>query len=750
MALNTDLVKVMIYLRYIALYPFICLLFCLNASKQAVGQPMNDGNTTVNSAFVSVAAINRTATDVPLAIPDDISTGVVSTISVNENASVTAAEVELQITHPYIGDLVVQLVCPSGEWVTLHNRTGRNTDNIDQDYAISSCNGQSSQGVWQLKVIDNAWWDVGTLDRWSLRLTLQPTGNRTPVANVGADQQVSSNQTVILDGSQSSDPDGDPISYRWIQVEGPPVQLNGPYSDKPNFAAPHVQENTALAFQLTVSDGQTVSQPAVIKITVMATAQNPSTLASTDTPVDIPDAQSSGIVSVIPVTSVGEFSNLEVEVHIRHTYKSDLEVALECPDGQVIRLHNREGGSGDDIDTTYRIPECNRLQMSGNWRLHVIDYERYDIGTLLNWSLKFAVTDPLQANTRINGIKDWYLIGNALTRGNDEIHLQVQSDASIENLNLAIDGLFIRQLALSNGSFNGSIDISNLVPGEHILELSTNDNRMAARKTFRRSHPYYVLLTTDWDSSDSEDYVLQLHEALHREHPYLKITHFLGPYTFTDPLVSSVRRAFIANWLLGLMSSQSDEIGLHIHPYCNFVDTVVCVDCKFKPSYIYMDGDETGYTVLSSAYSENDYLKLLQASDRLFARYGLAKPTAFRAGGWVANSDILRALSADGFVADLSANNWVKLDEMQAYRNGVLYDWNRRNWAPIGDRSQPYTPYELNPAVSGSPSIPILEIPDNASLVDYVTLDEMIAIFQANWNGPPLSRPLTLHSAFIR
>jgi len=94
-------------------------------------------------------------------------------------------------------------------------------------------------------------------------------------------------------------------------------------------------------------------------------------------------------------------------------------------------------------------------------------------------------------------------------------------------------------------------------------------------------------MTTDWDSSDSVDSILHLHEKLHTEHPGFKFTHFLGPYTFTDPMFLKFAQAYLADWLIRLRSTYQDEIGLHIHPFCNFVNTVSGVPCRFKPSDSY-------------------------------------------------------------------------------------------------------------------------------------------------------------------
>ncbi|MGT2530517.1 M4 family metallopeptidase [Streptomyces nojiriensis] len=91
-----------------------------------------------------------------------------SPITVNRtgNASSTL-KVDVNILHTWIGDLKVDLVAPDGSVYNLHNRTGSSADNIIKSYTVNA-SSEVAQGVWKLRVNDNASADTGKIDSWKL------------------------------------------------------------------------------------------------------------------------------------------------------------------------------------------------------------------------------------------------------------------------------------------------------------------------------------------------------------------------------------------------------------------------------------------------------------------------------------------------------------------------------------------------------------------------------------------------------
>jgi hypothetical protein len=83
-----------------------------------------------------------------------------------------------------------------------------------------------------------------------------PPTNEAPVADAGSDQTVGPRQRVYLDGSGSSDPDGQIVQYHWSQVAGKVVSIKNANSAVANFKAPRVKRGATktLVFELEVTD----------------------------------------------------------------------------------------------------------------------------------------------------------------------------------------------------------------------------------------------------------------------------------------------------------------------------------------------------------------------------------------------------------------------------------------------------------------------------------------------------------------
>jgi len=159
-------------------------------------------------------------------------------------------------------------------------------------------NQPSAAGTWALRVVDLASWDVGTLNRWRLKLDVAAPAKQ---------------QTVVI------------------------VPTNG----------------------------------------------------------SIPDNRTAGIQSQTQLGLSGSISGVSVMVEITHTWRGDLVVSLSH-DGHTIPLHERKGGSEQNLFETYTTDNSALSALlgeeaSGSWVLQIADHASHDIGKLARWSLDVTV-----------------------------------------------------------------------------------------------------------------------------------------------------------------------------------------------------------------------------------------------------------------------------------------------------------------------------------------------------------------------
>lgn len=145
------------------------------------------------SVFTPEPEQRVTTNSTPSAIPD-VSV-ITSTINITDGRSITDINVLVNITHAFISDLRVQLTAPNGGVFTLINRRGGAGDNLNTTFNaeaataitagtppytgsfrpesdLTALYNTAPTGTWTLTIQDFKATDFGTLNSWSLDLTL--------------------------------------------------------------------------------------------------------------------------------------------------------------------------------------------------------------------------------------------------------------------------------------------------------------------------------------------------------------------------------------------------------------------------------------------------------------------------------------------------------------------------------------------------------------------------------------------------
>jgi carboxypeptidase D len=132
---------------------------------------------------------------------------------------------------------------------------------------------------------------------------------------------------------------------------------------------------------------------------------------STDVPTAIKDHLT--MTSVLDIATDFEISSATVFVDVTHGYVGDLRIDLVSPSGTPVALHNRTGGSTDDIYGTYGVdltPDepFSRLRGetgAGTWTLRLRDGVTENQGRLDAWSLELCGR-PIEAETPEMRLRD--------------------------------------------------------------------------------------------------------------------------------------------------------------------------------------------------------------------------------------------------------------------------------------------------------------------------------------------------------
>lgn len=156
----------------------------------------------------------------------------------------------------------------------------------------------------------------------------------------------------------------------------------------------------------------------------------------------IPDNDATGIQDKIVFDADGIVSSIKVDIDISHTFRGDLVVTLISPSGAQAVLHNKKGGAGDDLKTTFDTSSAPGLgnligqTLKGEWSILVQDLSAWDVGTLNGWGLEIEAG----ANAGEIKVEDE---GSQQIPDNDEAgivrSLEVSSPGKVKNIEVSVD-----------------------------------------------------------------------------------------------------------------------------------------------------------------------------------------------------------------------------------------------------------------------------------------------------------------------
>jgi subtilisin-like proprotein convertase family protein len=108
-------------------------------------------------------------------IPDNDPNGLLDVVKVSRDLTVKGVEVNVNIAHPYNGDISIELHSPDGKKKVLQSPTrvpGKNLNKTYKGEMMELFNGQKSKGEWKMKVVDAGAKDSGSVKDWTLHLHL--------------------------------------------------------------------------------------------------------------------------------------------------------------------------------------------------------------------------------------------------------------------------------------------------------------------------------------------------------------------------------------------------------------------------------------------------------------------------------------------------------------------------------------------------------------------------------------------------
>ncbi len=339
----------------------------------------------------------------------------------NGQASATST-VTVDIVHPNIGDLQVSLEAPDGSRYVLHNRTGGGADDLRQGYVVD-LSSEAINGTWHLRVYDAVAGHTGYINAWSLAPGeggAAPTAPTPPPPSApgtvtnGADVTIADGATVrspiAISGRGGFAGTAATVTVAIIHpnIGDLQVALEAPdgsryiLHNRTGGSADNLQQAYTVdlsseavdgTWHLRVYDGATGNTGYIDQWSFAPGSSAGAPPAPAPTPgayaneADVAIRDGATVRSPISLAGVaGQGSaTARVVVDILHPNIGDLQVALEAPDGTRYMLHNRAGGSADNLQQAYTV-DLSAKAKAGTWHLRVYDAAAGNTGVINRWS----------------------------------------------------------------------------------------------------------------------------------------------------------------------------------------------------------------------------------------------------------------------------------------------------------------------------------------------------------------------------
>lgn len=236
------------------------------AGSYQVQLVVSDGEDTSSADTVTITAsttsVENTAPEADAGTDQTVETGTLVTL----NGASSSDDDDDTLTYQWSFVSI-----PSGSEATLSNAT-----------SVSATFTADSDGDYEVQLIVNDGAESSSADTVTITASSTAATNTAPIAEAGDSQSVETGAEVTLDGSSSSDEDGDTLTYQWSLLSTPTdseAELTNATTVSPSFTT---DLDGVYTIQLIVNDGSQNSTADTVAITATTSTSSADTITILD------------------------------------------------------------------------------------------------------------------------------------------------------------------------------------------------------------------------------------------------------------------------------------------------------------------------------------------------------------------------------------------------------------------------------------------------------------------------------------